>query len=157
LGVDREVTLEEIETAARAAAIHEAILSFPDGYDTIIGERGVTLSGGQNQRVAIARVLLKDPRILILDDSTSSVDLITEAEIRSALERLMRGRTTFIIAHRVQSLMTADQILVLQAGKITQQGKHEDLIRQDGIYRRIYEAQTRIEAALEQELTHDAG
>ena len=157
LGVGREVTLEEVESAARAAAIHEAILSFPNGYDTIIGERGVTLSGGQKQRVAIARVLLKDPRILILDDSTSSVDLITEAEIRSALERLMQGRTTFIIAHRIQSLMTADQILVLQAGKITQQGKHEDLIRQDGIYRRIYEAQTHIEAALEQELTHDAG
>src|SRR5690606_12196743 len=104
-GVERKVTQEEIEAAARAAAIHDVIMSFPEGYDTLVGEKGVTLSGGQKQRLAIARTLLKDPRILILDDSTSAVDTETEAEIRAALERLMEGRTTFIIAHRIQSVM----------------------------------------------------
>ena len=100
------------------------ILSFPDGYSTLVGEKGVTLSGGQKQRVAIARTLLKNPRVLILDDSTSSVDLETEQEIREALERLMENRTTFIIAHRVQSVMNADLILVLDHGRIVQRGRH---------------------------------
>jgi len=112
----------------------------------------VTLSGGQKQRVAIARTLLKNPRILILDDSTSSVDTETEAEIRAALERLMAGRTTFIIAHRVQSVMNADQILVLDKGRIVQQGTHEELLAQPGFYRQIYELQARIEDELQQEL-----
>jgi ATP-binding cassette subfamily B protein len=102
--------------------------------------------------VAIARTLLKDPRILILDDSTSSVDFETEALIRQALNRLMEGRTTFIIAHRIQSVMDADQILVMEHGRIVQRGKHEELVEQDGIYRRIYRAQTRMEAELEEEL-----
>jgi len=151
-GVDREVSQEEIEAAARAAAIHDVIVGFPDGYSTLIGEKGVTLSGGQKQRVAIARTLLKDPRILILDDSTSSVDTETEGQIRHALERLMEGRTTFIIAHRIQSVMKADLILVLDHGEIVQRGRHEELLAQDGLYRRIYDIQTRIEAELEEEV-----
>jgi ATP-binding cassette, subfamily B, bacterial len=151
-GVGREVTDEEIETAARAAAIHDVILSFPHGYDTLVGERGVTLSGGQKQRVAIARTLLKNPRILILDDSTSSVDTETEAEIRDALQNLMRERTTFVIAHRIQSIMDADLILVLDKGRIVQCGKHDELVDQEGIYRQIYRIQTRIEEELEKEI-----
>jgi len=155
--VGRDVTDAEVETAARAAAIHDTILTFPEGYNTLVGEKGVTLSGGQKQRVAIARTLLKDPCILILDDSTSSVDTETEAEIRAALEHLMRGRTTFVIAHRIQSLMDADLILVLDHGRIVQRGTHEELLAEEGpegrnIYRRIYEMQARIETELEQEL-----
>ncbi len=125
---------------------------FPEGYDTLVGERGVTLSGGQKQRVAIARTLLKDPRILILDDSTSAVDTETEAMIRGALERLMEGRTTFVIAHRIQSLMAADKILVLDQGRIVQSGTHDELMLEPGMYQRIYLAQTRIESELEEEL-----
>ena len=144
-GAMQEVSQEELEAAARAAAIHDVILTFPDGYDTLVGERGVTLSGGQKQRVAIARTLLRDPRILILDDSTSSVDTETESQIREALKQLMRGRTTFIIAHRIQSVMDADLILVLDRGRIVQQGRHEQLLAQDGMYRRIYEVQMQVE------------
>ncbi|MCU0500411.1 MAG: ABC transporter ATP-binding protein/permease [Anaerolineae bacterium] len=151
-GVGRDVPDEEIEAAARAAAIHDVILSFPDGYNTLVGEKGVTLSGGQRQRVAIARTLLKDPRILILDDSTSAVDTETEAEIRGALEGLMQGRSTFIIAHRIQSLMNADQILVLEKGRIVQHGSHDELLAQEGFYRKIYDLQARIENELEQDL-----
>jgi ATP-binding cassette subfamily B protein len=151
-GVNRKVSDEEVEAAAQAAAIHDSIVTFPDGYNTLVGEKGVTLSGGQKQRVAIARTLLKDPCILILDDSTSSVDTETEAEIRAALEHLMQGRTTFIIAHRIQSVMNADLILVLDKGRIVQRGTHEELMAQEGIYRRIYEMQARIEVELEREL-----
>lgn len=151
-GIGRDVPMNEIEAAARAAAIHDVILTFPDGYKTLIGEKGVTLSGGQKQRVAIARTLLKNPRILILDDSTSSVDTETEAEIRYALEHLMQGRTSFIIAHRIQSVMDADLILVLDRGHIVQSGKHEELMEHEGIYRRIYDIQTRIETELDQEI-----
>jgi ATP-binding cassette subfamily B protein len=152
-GVGREVSNEEAEEAARAAAIHDVILSFPKGYDTLVGEKGVTLSGGQKQRVAIARTLLKDPRILILDDATSSVDTETEGEIRAALQRLMKGRTTFIIAHRIQSVMNADLILVLDHGKIVQRGTHETLMAEhEGIYRRIYDVQARIEDELQREI-----
>jgi len=151
-GVDREVTEAEIVTAAQAAAIHDVIASFPGGYNTLVGEKGVTLSGGQKQRVAIARTLLKNPRILILDDSTSSVDTETEAEIREALTRLMQGRTTFIIAHRIQSVMNADLILVLDRGRIVQRGTHDELMALEGIYRRIYDMQARIETELEKEI-----
>jgi ATP-binding cassette subfamily B protein len=151
-GVGRDVTDAEIEAAARAAAIHEVVLSFPDGYDTLVGEKGVTLSGGQKQRVAIARTLLKDPRILILDDATSSVDTETEGLIREALERLMQGRTSFIIAHRIQSVMNADLILVLDQGRIVQRGTHGELMAQEGMYRRIYDMQARIEVELEREI-----
>ncbi len=151
-GVGRDVAQDEIEAAARAAAIHEVITSFPDGYDTLVGEKGVTLSGGQKQRVAIARTLLKDPRILILDDATSSVDTETEGEIRAAMDHLMHGRTTFIIAHRVQSVMNADLILVLDEGQVVQRGTHDELMSQEGIYRRIYDMQARIEGELEREI-----
>jgi ATP-binding cassette subfamily B protein len=113
----------------------------------------VTLSGGQKQRIAIARALLKDPCLLILDDSTSSVDMLTETEIRRALENLMAGRTTFIIAHRVQSVMNADKILVLKDGGIVQRGTHDELILEEGIYKSIHEMQTRMEVALEKELS----
>jgi ATP-binding cassette, subfamily B, bacterial len=151
-GVGRDVSQVEVETAARAAVIHDAIMSFPEGYDTLVGEKGVTLSGGQKQRVAIARTILKNPRILILDDSTSSVDTETESAIREALQFLMKERTTFIIAHRIQSVMKADLILVLNKGSVSQKGTHEELIRQDGIYKQIYEIQTRIETELEKEV-----
>jgi ATP-binding cassette subfamily B protein len=153
-GVGREVSDEEIEHAAEAAAIHDVILTFPDGYKTLVGEKGVTLSGGQKQRITIARTLLKNPRILILDDSTSSVDTETEADIRDALNELMEDRTTFIIAHRIQSVMVADLIVVLDKGKIVQMGTHEELITQmDGMYRRIYDIQTRIDDELEFEIS----
>jgi len=151
-GVGREVSDEEAEAAARGAAIHDVITSFPDGYDTLVGEKGVTLSGGQKQRVAIARTLLKDPRILILDDATSSVDTETEGEIRQALRHLMQGRSTFIIAHRIQSVMNADLILVLDQGAIVQRGTHDELMAQEGIYRQIYDVQARIEDELEKEI-----
>jgi ATP-binding cassette subfamily B protein len=153
-GVGREVSQEEVERAAKAAAVHDVIMSFPDGYNTLVGEKGVTLSGGQKQRVTIARTLLKNPRILILDDSTSSVDTETEAEIRGALNELMENRTTFIIAHRIQSVMVADQILVLDKGEVIQMGKHEELVSQrDGMYRRIYDIQTKIDEELEMEIS----
>ncbi|MGD2156638.1 MAG: ABC transporter ATP-binding protein [Anaerolineales bacterium] len=151
-GVKGETSNDEIIAAARAAAIHESIISFPDGYNTLVGEKGVTLSGGQKQRVAIARTILKNPRILILDDATSSVDMETEVEIRLALERLMDKRTTFIIAHRIQSVMKADLILVFDQGSIVQRGTHAELLAKDGIYRRIFEIQTLIDAELEQEI-----
>jgi ATP-binding cassette subfamily B protein len=154
-GVEREVSQAEIEAAAKAAAIHDVIVGkLPKGYDTLVGERGITLSGGQKQRTTLARTLLKDPRILILDDSTSSVDTETEASIRSALRQLMQGRTTFIIAHRVTSVMDADLILVLSHGRIVQRGTHETLMAEEGLYRRIYEAQTRIEQELQAEIGH---
>jgi ATP-binding cassette subfamily B protein len=155
-GVGREVPDEEVEAAARAAAIHDTIITFPQGYHTLVGEKGVTLSGGQKQRVAIARTLLKDPRILILDDSTSSVDTETEAEIRAALQNLMRGRTSFIIAHRISSLREADLILVLDQGRIVQRGTHDELMAAGGIYRRIHDMQARIEVELEQEVAGSA-
>jgi ATP-binding cassette subfamily B protein len=151
-GVHREVTDEDVYRAAQAAAVHDVILTFPEGYETVVGERGVTLSGGQKQRVTLARTLLKDPAILILDDATSSVDTETEAAIRDALEELMPGRTTFIIAHRVQTVMYADLILVLEHGRIVQSGTHDELLAQEGIYRRIYDLQSQIEDELEQDL-----
>lgn len=151
-GVGREVTEDEVVEAAKAASIHDVILGFPEGYDTVVGEKGVTLSGGQKQRVAIARTLLKNPRILLLDDATSSVDMETEAEIRTALDHLMKRRTTFIIAHRVQSVMNADLILVLDKGRIVQQGTHESLASQPGYYQQIYDLQARIESEIEREM-----
>lgn len=152
-GVGREVSDDEVERAAKAAAIHDVILTFPDGYNTLVGEKGVTLSGGQKQRTAIARTLLKNPRILILDDSTSAIDTETESEIRTALQGLMKDRTTFIIAHRIQSVMNADLILVLDKGEVIQKGTHAELLAQsNGMYRRIYDIQTRIDEELEEEI-----
>jgi len=151
-GIDREVTEDEVEEAAKAAAVHNSIITFPEKYNTLVGEKGVTLSGGQKQRVAIARTIIKNPRILILDDATSSVDLETEADIRQALENLMENRTTFIIAHRIQSVMKADLIVVLDKGQIIQIGTHDELLVQDGVYQKIYDIQTQIEAELEKEV-----
>jgi ATP-binding cassette subfamily B protein len=152
-GVGRDIPQEKVETAASKAAVHDVIRSFPDEYDTLVGEKGVTLSGGQKQRVTIARTLLKDSRLLILDDSTSSVDTETEAFIRDALQGLTPKQTTFIIAHRIQSVMDADLILVMDKGRIIQKGTHEELILQDGMYRKIYELQTRIDEELEKEMS----
>ena len=152
-GLEKEISDAEVFEAARAAAVHDVILSFPKGYDTLVGEKGVTLSGGQKQRVTIARTLLKNPRILILDDSTSSVDLETEAVIRQALENLMKNRTTFIIAHRIQSIMNADLILVFDKGGIIQRGTHQHLVRQPGMYQQIFTLQTSIETELEKEIS----
>ena len=151
-GVGRQVSDEEVIAAAKAAAIHDVVMSFPEDYKTVVGERGVTLSGGQKQRVAIARTILKNPRILLLDDATSSVDTETEADIRTALERLMRNRTTFIIAHRIQSVMTADLILVLDKGCIVQRGTHDELVAKPGTYQQVYDLQARTELELEREI-----
>lgn len=147
-GVEREVSEAEVEAAARAAAVHEVIITFPDGYNTIVGEKGVTLSGGQKQRVCIARTLLKNPAILIFDDAVSAVDTETETLIHEALERLRQNRTTFVIAHRMQTVMQADKILVLEKGRIVQQGSHAELMTQEGIYRRTYNLQAQIEQEL---------
>jgi ATP-binding cassette, subfamily B, multidrug efflux pump len=136
-----DATLDEIEAAAKAAAAHDFIMSFPQGYETPVGERGSTLSGGQRQRVAIARALLLDPQILILDDSTSSVDLQTEFLIQQALDQLMAGRTSFVIAQRISTVVNADQILILDQGQIVDRGTHEELLENSAIYAEIYYSQ----------------
>jgi len=136
-----DATDEQVFAAARAARAHDFIVEIPDGYDTKVGERGTTLSGGQKQRIAIARALLLDPRILILDDSTSSVDLTTEAQIQKALDRLMKGRTSFVIAQRITTVMSADLILVLDKGEVVARGKHADLMEDSAIYAEIYNSQ----------------
>lgn len=138
-----DAELEAVIEAAKAAQAHDFIMEMPQGYDTEIGERGVTLSGGQRQRVAIARALLLDPRILILDDSTSSVDTQTERLIQKALDRLMEGRTTFIIAQRLSSVRRADLILVMEQGRIVERGTHQELLSKKGLYHEIYELQLR--------------
>jgi ATP-binding cassette subfamily B protein len=138
-----KATDDEIVAAAKAAHIHEFISQLPDGYDTWVGERGITLSGGQKQRVAIARTLLLDPKILILDDSTSSVDTQTEYQIQQSMTRVMEGRTTFVIAQRLRTVKMADEIIVLQDGGIVERGKHGELLAEDGIYREIYDLELR--------------
>jgi ATP-binding cassette, subfamily B, multidrug efflux pump len=138
-----DASLDEVIAAAKAAQAHEFIQELPDGYDTVVGERGVTLSGGQRQRVAIARALLLNPRILILDDSTSSVDTQTERLIQQALSHLMEGRTTFVIAHRLSTVHRADLILVMDGGCIVERGTHVELLANEGLYREIYELQLR--------------
>ena len=142
-----EATDDEIIAAAKAAAAHDFITDFPQGYDTPVGERGATLSGGQKQRVAIARALLLDPRILILDDSTSSVDVATEVHIQRALDRLMQGRTSFVIAQRISTVLNADQILVLDKGQVVARGKHADLLESNPLYAEIYRSQLVEDAA----------
>jgi ATP-binding cassette subfamily B protein len=132
---------EEVIAAAKAAQAHDFIIALPDGYDTVLGQRGVNLSGGQKQRVAIARALLVRPAVLILDDSTSAVDVETEAEIQVALEELMRGRTSFVIAQRISTVLNADKILVLDDGRIAAEGTHSHLLASSPIYRDIYESQ----------------
>jgi ATP-binding cassette subfamily B protein len=127
-----------VERAARDAQAHDFISGFKDGYETVIGERGVTLSGGQRQRIAIARALLTDPRILILDDSTSAIDSATEDEIQKAIRRLLEGRTTLLITHRLSQIRWADQILVLRNGRLVDQGTHEELLIRCALYRRMF-------------------
>lgn len=144
-----DATEEEIIAAARAAQAHDFIMEMADGYDTAVGERGSTLSGGQRQRLAIARALLKDPRILILDDATASVDTETERLIQQALQRLMEGRTSFVIAQRLSTVRLADLILVLEKGRIAARGSHEELLRQSGLYADIYHRQLRPQAERE--------
>ncbi len=136
-----DATQEEIEAAAKAAAAHEFIVGFAEGYDTLVGERGITLSGGQKQRIAIARALLLDPRILILDDATSSVDVETEYRIQQALAELMKGRTSFVIAQRISTVLNADQVLVLDKGRIVARGTHQELMVESPIYAEIYYSQ----------------
>jgi ATP-binding cassette subfamily B protein len=131
----------EVEAAARTANAHGFVSKFPDGYATLVGERGVQLSGGQKQRVAIARAVLKDPRVLILDEATSALDAESEHLVREALERLMKGRTTLIIAHRLSTVMGADRVVVLDGGMIVQSGPHARLVAEEGLYRRLVERQ----------------
>jgi ATP-binding cassette subfamily B protein len=137
-GAPGTATREQIEQAAKAAKAHEFILSFPEGYDTVVGERGVTLSGGQRQRIAIARAFLTDPRILVLDDSTSAIDSATEDEIQRAMRRIMKGRTTLLITHRISQIRWADRILVLRRGELVAQGSHEELMATSEAYQRIF-------------------
>jgi len=138
-----DATQAEVEAAARAAQAEDFILESPQGYETVIGERGMGLSGGQKQRIALARAILYDPSILVLDDATSAVDMETEAEIQKALKQVLKGRTTFIIAHRISSVRKADQIIVLKDGRIAERGTHKELLDMDGIYAEMYHDQTR--------------
>ena len=147
-----DATPAEVEAAARAANAHEFITAFDLGYDTVVGERGVKLSGGQRQRIAIARALLKDPRILILDEATSALDNESEALVQAALERLMQGRTTFVIAHRLSTVRNADRILVMDAGHIVQDGTHAQLLAAGGLYRDLYDLQFRQQTAFAADL-----
>jgi subfamily B ATP-binding cassette protein MsbA len=140
-----EATQAEIESAARAANAHEFIMNTPLGYNTLVGERGIKLSGGQRQRVAIARAILKDPRILILDEATSSLDSESEQLVQEALERLMRSRTTFVIAHRLSTILNADWIVVLDQGRIVEQGAHADLLSREGLYYKLHTMQFKLE------------
>jgi len=136
-----DATEDDMIAAAQAAAIHERVMELDDGYDTIVGERGFKLSGGEKQRIAIARVILKNPRILILDEATSALDTHSERLIQAALEPLMKNRTTLAIAHRLSTILAADIILVVDKGEIVERGTHEELLQQEGLYARLYNEQ----------------
>ena len=136
-----DATDREVEAAARLAAIHDRIRELPDNYDTLVGERGYKLSGGEKQRIALARVLLKDPRILVLDEATSALDTVSERLIQAAIERVMKGRTTIAIAHRLSTILRADLILVFERGRVVERGRHDELLRQGGLYARLYREQ----------------
>jgi ATP-binding cassette subfamily B protein len=137
-----QATREEIIAAAKAANAHDFIVNFPDGYDTQVGERGVNMSGGERQRISIARAILKNPRILILDEATSSVDTETESAIQEAIERLVQGRTTFAIAHRLSTLRRANRLIILQEGRLEDMGTHEELLEREGLYKRLVNMQS---------------
>jgi ATP-binding cassette, subfamily B, bacterial len=136
-----DATKEDVEAAPRAAAIHNRIMELPEGYETVVGERGFKLSGGEKQRVAIARVILKDPRILILDEATSALDTRSERLIQAALDPLMRNRTTLAIAHRLSTILAADVILVVDRGRIVERGTHAELLQRGGLYAKLYRQQ----------------
>ena len=138
-----DATQDELERACRIASIHDFIVSQPQGYDTIVGNRGLKLSGGEKQRISIARVILKNPNILILDEATSALDSISENAIQDALDQMMIGRTSIVIAHRLSTILKADSILVVKDGIISEQGTHEELLDKNGIYRDLYETQFR--------------
>ncbi len=141
-----DATDAELESACRAANIHDFIAGLPEGYDTVVGERGYRLSGGEKQRVAIARVILKDPRVLILDEATSHLDSQSEALIQQAMEVVMRGRTSLVIAHRLSTVMGADRILVMDGGRLVEQGRHAELLERGGLYRTLFETQFKAES-----------
>ena len=144
-----EASFDDVVTAAQRAQIHEFIESLPDGYDTLVGERGLTLSGGQRQRIAIARAIVTDPRVLILDDATASVDAATEREIKRALREVMEGRTTLVIAHRLSTIALADRVIVMEGGRVTAQGSHEELLDDSALYAEIVDkGMPRLGAAL---------
>jgi subfamily B ATP-binding cassette protein MsbA len=138
-----DATKEEIEAAAKAANAHDFIMELPEGYNTMLGDRGVNISGGQRQRIAIARAILKDPRILVLDEATSALDMESERVVQEALNRLMIGRTSIIIAHRLSTIKNADRIIVLDKGKLAEDGTHEELMGKNGLYAHLYQIQYR--------------
>jgi ATP-binding cassette subfamily B protein len=139
-----EATMDQIIDAARAANAHDFIVGFPDGYDTMVGERGQTLSGGERQRLSIARAILNNPRILILDEATSSVDSKTELKIQEAIDRLVKGRTTIAIAHRLSTLRKADRLVILDKGELVEEGSHDELMEKDGLYAGLHKTQSEL-------------
>ena len=149
-----DATEEEIENACKIASIHDFIVNQPNGYDTEVGNRGLKLSGGEKQRLSIARVILRNPKILILDEATSALDSISENAIQDALDHLMEGRTSIVIAHRLSTILKADRILVVSGGVIAEQGTHEELLALGGIYKELYETQFRL--VLDMEASHSS-
>jgi subfamily B ATP-binding cassette protein MsbA len=138
-----DATEEEVMAASKAANAHNFIMELPNGYDTQLGDRGVNISGGQRQRIAIARAILKNPQILILDEATSALDTESERVVQDALDRLMVGRTSFVIAHRLSTIKNADKILVLEKGRVVEEGNHDELMNKDGLYAHLYKIQYR--------------